>query len=454
MDMRFEFPVVEGMQGGRKFYTACVPFNALARLLAIDTGNVLDRSQRAVDPKRAKAISNYICDNSGSFVLSALTGVVEDPSLEFKPASKGSAVGMLSLSMDASIKLFDGQHRATGILDAITIKKEQLKNQQVTIQLFINMTLQDRQQAFSDINSNAKAVSTSLNLAYNKRNQQAQQFNELIDMVDSWHGAIDYENNIVKQGSTMLFSFRHVVDANQLLLGLKKGEQPDELQLVKASNWWNNVAEFAGWTLDAEERAQNRSSLITLNAVGLMVLARIGAAVLASTTSANAVAAALSKIDWSRSGDFWQGNVVGADGNLVTKASAQAEAANNIVQCMALKPAEPPKVEVKGMHAGHAEDFYTLVGMPEELTIKPFSKASFKGWRCGSPQLFIYGKSDNNTAFITFKKVRDGSPLSYPVLHAFYVKRLSDPTIEIGEFKTWAEAEQAVAESLAAKVAA
>jgi hypothetical protein len=258
----------------------------------------------------------------------------------------------------------------------------------------------------------------------------------------------------VKQGSTMLFSFRHVVDANQLLLGLKKGEQPDELQLVKASNWWNNVADFAGWTMAPEDRAQNRSNLITLNAVGLMVLARIGAAVLASKTPANAVAAALSKIDWSRGGDFWQGNIVGSDGNLVTKASAQAEAANNIVECMALKPAQPPTVDVKGMDAGHAQDFYTAVSMPEELTITPFSKASFKGWRCGSPQVFIYGKSDNNTAFITFKKVRDGSPLCYPVLHAFYVKRLSDPTTEIGEFKTWVEAEQAVAEFLAAKVAA
>jgi len=446
-NMRFGFPAAQGVQGGRTFYTACVPFSMLARMLAIDTGNVLDRSQRNIDPKRAKKISQYICDNTDSFVLPALTGVVVDETLTFVPAAKNSSVGELSLSMDALIKLFDGQHRATGIMDALKEMYSALKGQQVTIQLFVNMSLAERQQAFSDINSNAKPVSTSLNLAYNKRNEQAQQFNELIGMVDSWQGVIDYESNIVKQGSDKLFSFRHIVDANQLLLGLKKGDEPDERQLVAAARWWNIVADFAGWNLPSEKRVSQRSSMITLNAVGLMVLARIGAAFIENPSQANAVAAALGSIGWARDSEFWQGNIVGADGNLVTNSTAQAEAANAVIRCIAPEKAEVPVISTKGMvPITTVEEAYEALGIPKDLVSL--------NWHIQGNFLFKHGCSDYNFPFINFKKQKQNSDIVYPVLCAFfYTNRITDAT-PIGEFKSWDEAAAAVSEFMATREAA
>jgi DNA sulfur modification protein DndB len=346
-NMRFGFPAAKGMQGGRTFYTACVPFSMLARLLAIDTGNVLDRSQRAVDPKRAKAISKYICDNAESFVLPALTGVVEDETLNFDPAAKNASVGELSLSMDAVIKLFDGQHRATGIMDALKERNPQLKHQQVTIQLFVNMTLEDRQQAFSDINANAKAVSASLNMVYDKRNDAVTAIADQIGKVTVWQGRIDHENNIAKAGGA-LFSFRHAVQASRLVLGLSAKAVPDDLTANDISQWWNIVAPSVGWNL-AERIAATKddkkcieireaaANSVAFTAAGLMTLGRVHALLKAKHGRRYPTffyGDALKNLDWNKSADMWRGNLVDENGNMKSGTAGQIAAAELIVECV------------------------------------------------------------------------------------------------------------------------
>lgn len=343
-NMRFNFPAARGVQGGRTFYTACIPFGMLARLLAIDTGNVLDRSQRAVDPKRAKAISQYILDNLESFVLPALTGVVEDETLIFNPAATSASVGELSLSMDAIIKLFDGQHRATGIMAALKERMPTLKGQQVTIQLFVNMTLEDRQQAFSDINSNAKAVSASLNMVYDRRNDAVTAIAEQIEKVDAWKGRIDHENNIAKSHNT-LFSFRHAVQASRLALDLRPKQVPNSLNVGQISTWWNAVSPAVGWnvleriaaTKDDKECVAIREAAansVAFTAAGLMALGRAYALIRAkkgARFSVYSVSEALAQLDWNKSADMWRGNLVDENGNMKSGTAGQIAAAQLIV---------------------------------------------------------------------------------------------------------------------------
>lgn len=342
-DMRFFFPVAAGTQGNRTFYTACVPFGMLSRLMAIDTGNVMDRSQRQVDTKRATAISKYICENMESFVLPALTGVIEDDTLEFTPASKDAPVGELSISMDANIKLFDGQHRATGILEALNSRRAELKNQQITIQLFVNMSLEDRQQAFSDINSNAKAVSVSLNMTYNKRNNAVAALAEQIEKVAAWNGNIDHENNIAKRG---IFSFRHAIQASRILLGIGPKQIPDPLVINCVSTWWNTIAPALYWNI--QERRDNGESYdnvirkkiegsIAFTAAGLMTLARVYR--LLNEKHGNNLPLwkckyALENIDWHKSSDMWQGNLVDEKGNMTSGTAGQIAAAELIAECV------------------------------------------------------------------------------------------------------------------------
>ncbi|WP_348731895.1 DNA sulfur modification protein DndB [Rheinheimera texasensis] len=347
-NMRFGFPAARGQQGGRTFYTACIPFGMLARLLAIDTGNVLDRSQRAVDPKRAKAISQYILDNIDSFVLPALTGVVEDETLIFNSADEKSPVGELSLSMDAVIKLFDGQHRATGIMAALKEQYPALKSQQVNVQLFVNMTLADRQQAFSDINANAKAVSTSLNMVYDKRNDAVLAIADQINKVTAWEGRIDHENNVAKAHGC-LFSFRHAVQASRLVLGLSAKQSPDEFSVNDISNWWNIVTRVVGWDI-ADRIAETKddkkcieireaaANSLAFTAAGLMTLGRVFHLLKCKyglRIDFYKVERALKGIDWNKSAEMWRGNLIDESGNMKSGTAGQIAAAELIVEVIA-----------------------------------------------------------------------------------------------------------------------
>lgn len=333
--MEFFFNAIRGKQGGRDYYTATVPFKMLKRIMSFDAGDVLDRSQRNVDPTRAKALATYLVENPTSFVLPALTGIVEDQEMRFEEyGEKGSGIGRLHLSLDATIKLFDGQHRATGIMQALR-DCPMLQFSSITVQLFKDMTLAERQQAFSDINANAKAVSASLNMTYNQRNEVVTALAAEVAKVEAWQGKIDHERNTPGKASTALFSFRHVITASRLVIGLGAKaalSSTDELRLSDVGYWWNAIASAVGWT--AEERQEDS---VANTAAGLMALARVYQ-VIRDRRGNNwtnwKAAQALKNIDWKKSNEMWAGNLVDAKGNMTSTTAAQILAAEQIVDCV------------------------------------------------------------------------------------------------------------------------
>lgn len=52
----FKFPACRGIQGSRVFYAAVMPLSAVSRLIQMDDGDVLDRSQRDIDAQRVKSV--------------------------------------------------------------------------------------------------------------------------------------------------------------------------------------------------------------------------------------------------------------------------------------------------------------------------------------------------------------------------------------------------------------
>lgn len=358
--MEFFFNAVRGHQGGREFYTATVPFKMLKRLMSFDTGDVLDRSQRNVDPSRAKALATYLVENPTSFVLPALTGIVEDPDMRFEEfGDTGSGVGRLSLSLDAVIKLFDGQHRATGIMQALR-DYSGLQVNSITIQLFKDMTLEERQQAFSDINANAKAVSASLNMTYNRRNEVVNALADEVAKVIAWKGMIDHERNIPGKTSNALFSFRHVITASRLVIGVGNKSTLTSLEALTITDvgfWWNAIAPVVEWdavssissgeTVSGAELTRLNTVMansIAFTAAGLMALARVYPALKArygSKLQMHKVPDALRQIDWSKSNDMWRGNLVDESGNMKSGTAGQiaaaeliAEAVSSYLECM------------------------------------------------------------------------------------------------------------------------
>lgn len=60
-DYFFEFPASRGLQGNTVVLMMTVPARALTRVLASDNhGNTLERSQRELNPARAKKFYEYL----------------------------------------------------------------------------------------------------------------------------------------------------------------------------------------------------------------------------------------------------------------------------------------------------------------------------------------------------------------------------------------------------------
>ncbi|RRJ22751.1 DGQHR domain-containing protein [Rheinheimera mesophila] len=326
-NFNFRIPAVIGQQSGRPYYIATVPFRMLSRLIDFDTGSVLERSQRKTDPGRANAIIRYLLENQkNGFVLPPLVGNVDSEEMYFENSEDRSVTGYLNIPMDAQIKLMDGQHRATAIIAAIK-ESPALAQETIAIQLFKWMSVKERQQAFSDINSNAKSVSRSLNLAYNHRDSQLAVLAKEIGYVHAWSGKIDRDRNAANPKLGSLFSYKHVVAASTLLLGLKKAELPAESSINFVSRWWNAIAGAVGWeeqTIDPEK--------VSNTAVGLMSLSRLGFMVFQAEQSGTSVdlyqiAEKLREIDWNKSSSFWQDVLVSNEKMIVGKNAEQSAAA-------------------------------------------------------------------------------------------------------------------------------
>lgn len=85
MEMCYSMPAVMGSQGGKLMYTVSMSMRVLVRMLRIDdAGSVLERSQRKVNPARAKSISNYMLNNPKGYFLPGIIGVVVHSILPYK----------------------------------------------------------------------------------------------------------------------------------------------------------------------------------------------------------------------------------------------------------------------------------------------------------------------------------------------------------------------------------
>jgi len=342
----FEFAAVRGIQGGRSYYVASVPFSILARLLAIDTGNTMDRSQRDVDKRRAKAVAKYIGDNPRSFVIPALTGIIQAENMQFIEHKDGSFVGTIQVPMDAEIKLFDGQHRAVGIMKAVK-EFQGIPPSEVPVQLFTDMSLEDRKQAFADINSNAKAVSASLNQAYNLRDERTQCLASLAE-IPVFAGKIEYQKNAVAGKSDKRFALKSLIEATQHLLNLSKKDVPTTAQLELAQRFWDMAAWPAGWNRHLTDYAFNaeagRNELITFHAVGLLALGRLGGLLLKAgyghEDDMKRAIGYLHDISLKRISNDWTNVCVTELLNMISTADAQKATAQKLFDFIRSKDAE------------------------------------------------------------------------------------------------------------------
>ncbi|EJD6659791.1 DGQHR domain-containing protein [Enterobacter cloacae] len=222
-----EFPASVGMQGNTLILFLTIPGRILSRVLANDSlGHALERSQREINKKRVKKFYEYLVtsvENETPFIIPPLVGNCE--SHVTYEAIGNTNVGIAKLPMDAVIKLFDGQHRAKGIIEFCGKYSNSLS---VPVMLTQQLPLKVRQQFFSDINNNVSKPAAAINMVYNGRDDIAQRLVSFLRKHSLFSALVDFEHNVVPAKSNYWVSFKALCDATMKFIGEGENRLSDE----------------------------------------------------------------------------------------------------------------------------------------------------------------------------------------------------------------------------------
>lgn len=348
----FQFPAIRCQQGGRVQYMLCAPMNMLKRIMAFDdAGDVMSRSQREVHLGRAKKVTGYLTsgyDNKTDYMLPTLVGNI-DGVVRFEEAEgvKGG-LGTLFISMDADIRLFDGQTRSRGIIDYIAVRKDSPDT--ITLLLTEGLSLQARQQFFADINNNASKPATAISMAYNHKDPVNDLVRQIVSAVPALNGRVDYEHNVVPAKSDLLISFKALHDATRKMFGLRAGDEISDALREDAIRLWKAWGRALHWTWLAENvgpalyRTRHIGTHgVMVNAIGIataMMLEHHDAATIANLLNRNEPGCINALAPFVHA--EWYGVCVDAEtGTVKCDTPAQNRAAERLLMVFGLSPEHP-----------------------------------------------------------------------------------------------------------------
>ncbi|WP_368758744.1 DGQHR domain-containing protein [Klebsiella oxytoca] len=273
----FDIPATVGIQGGFRQFSLTIEMRVLKHIFALDDkGTTLERSQRDINHARVQKLKSYVRENIDKktpYIIPTLTGNI-DGAAEFTPFEGYPGVGILRISRGASIRFFDGQHRAVSITEVLS--QQPRFKETVSLLLTENLPRLVRQQFFSDINSTATKVSAAQNKAYNQRDSRNLLALHVAESVFDIGGYIDYENNVVTGSNTSIFSFKALYDCLCRMFRLGTRSTIDESMMKDATTVMKAWAQVMKWGIigagrDAPKyRQQNIGThAVMLNAIGL-----------------------------------------------------------------------------------------------------------------------------------------------------------------------------------------
>ena len=329
MDFAYKFPAVCGVQAGRRYYISMVPLRMLGRLLTLDADPVAPeyRAQRRLNEQRIPEIASYILDNPDSYVFSALAASI-DGGLEFNEGG-AEGLGILEVSMDATMLVNDGQHRIAAILAALEERPE-LGVETISVVFYEDRGLSRSQQMFTDLNKHAVRTSNLIAELYDSRDPLAVATRQAISAVPFLDRYTDKERDNLGKYSSSLFTLNMFYKANRKILG--KGEPPDDFMAFLISYWGEVARHMVPWReLKASTAAKVslKEGTIATQGVLIQALGRVGAFFYQMRTPLASLEG-LETVDWSRSNPLWRGRAIADNGRIITNERATMLIANAI----------------------------------------------------------------------------------------------------------------------------
>ena len=313
------FPAIRGVQSGRPCYVAMVPMRIVPKLFIFDEAEVPTelRAQRSLNVQRIPEISAYLVENSSNYTLSSITASI-DSKVNFEPnadSGLGQNMGTLSIPMEASILINDGQHRRAAIERALKENTE-LGHDNISVLFFIDEGLSRSQQMFADLNKHAVRPSDSISTLYDLRDDLSKLAREVQKKVHIFKKMTEMEKSSISNRSSKLFTLSAIKNANKALLGKgKNGPKTTEEEISLAALYWNEVAShMPDWQLAHNKKVSTyelRENQIHAHGVFLQSMGKIGYDLLSSDVNVwQNKLKKLEKIDWSRTTPIWEGRAM------------------------------------------------------------------------------------------------------------------------------------------------
>jgi DNA sulfur modification protein DndB len=326
-EMEVHVPAMRGKMGTRTYYACLMPMSAVPKLFKFtDWAGISpdDREQRVLNTKRVPDLAAYITENEDDYLFSSITASYKSEPM-FEPFAPGMDIGVLKLQLEDELIINDGQHRAAGIVKALTAGTN-FGQDTLSVLLFPWESTARVQQMFSDLNRFVQKTSKSLDILFDKRDDMAAATLAMMEKVPIFKELTEKEKVSLEVKSTKLFTLAALYDANvELLKGHDKHDIVANAALL--TDYWTEVAKhmpdwtkvLSGTKLAIEVRQEKISSHSTV----LRALGGLGVDLLGSAADWKAALSGLEAIDWSKKNPEWD-NICIIANSVVSNRQARA----------------------------------------------------------------------------------------------------------------------------------
>src|SRR5581483_579765 len=359
-NFQISFPAIRGIQASREYYVAMCPLEMVVKLIRLDEENEDIppdlRAQRILNKARIPGISRYIVENPETYAFSSLT-ISVDAKVTFEPHSSdgiASKLGVLSLPLDATFLINDGQHRRAAIAHAL-LERPKLKYETISLVIYIDQGLKRSQQLFADLNRYVVRPTASLSILYDHRDPLSRLAHNVVENVTVFKGMTETAKSTISNRSRKLFTLSSIYQATCKLLGAKKDgtvTSDDEKLII---DFWNEVAKhMPDWTLAAQRKvvpSELRRDFIHAHGIALRALSCAGVDLLTQPAVVwKKQLKNLGKIDWSRSNaGVWEGRAMVA--GKISKAHNNIILSANVIKRALGLSLNPKEEEIESLYS-------------------------------------------------------------------------------------------------------
>jgi len=356
-DYQLSFPAIRGVQAGREYYVAMCPIHVAVNIIKLceDDDDIPPelKAQRTLNKARIPAITDYIVSNPKGYAFSSLT-VSIDSSVEFQPfGGEGieQKLGTLRIPFGVTYLINDGQHRRAALAQAIKEKPE-LRNESISLVLYVDQGLKRSQQLFSDLNRYVVRPTPSISILYDHRDPMARLMLEVIDEVAVFTELTEKAKTTISNRSRKLFTLSVLYQSTCDLLRKKKGHEVSKKEKAIAVKFWTEVANnINDWQLASRREvatSELRKETIHAHGIALRALGRLGSSLMALPEKEwKKGLKQLKGVNWSRfNSNVWEGRATNSSGR-ITKSHNNIILTTNYLKQVVGLPLSPEEERIE-----------------------------------------------------------------------------------------------------------